>query len=551
MKISRVVRLQLTIFTVVAVVSTVFTGISYLRIPAALDIGRYRVTVELPRVGGLYRNANVTYDGHTIGRVTSVDLTPGGVTATLSLIDSVDVPTDLTARVRSMSAIGEQYVDLQPAAGHGPYLRDGARITADRVRVADRIGPILEQTRAILASLPPDTLHTVLDETARGIGGAGTTLATLLDSTTTFVDALSANGDAVTTLVQQLTPLLRTQLVSDSEIRSWAANLADLTEQLNAADPALRGILQRAPGAADDANQLFQNLAPTLPVLLTNLTTVGQVALTYNPAIEEVLVLLPPMLAAQNTAGKRGVPEGAVNVIFSVEVQDPAACTTGYLSADQRRSPTATDTPDTPTDLYCNVPQDSQFSVRGMRNLPCLENPGVRAATPEQCRSGVRPPSGDNGPFEVGPPAAAGPPPVSAPGTEGGPGTGSPLGAAPAAGSPPGTGVAPGAATALGTATPPGDGAPPEPGATAAAPDPGASAPGTASRPTTAARPGAAPEPSAPQPGAAGIARYLPGSPMYVGPDGTPYRHIEIEPQPDRSPSQDPPWTSLLTAPIP
>ncbi len=484
---SRLVRIQLIIFVIIAVVSTAFTGIYYLRIPAALDIGRYRVVVDLPRAGGLYHDANVTYDGYTIGRVNSVDLTPAGVTATLSLVDSVRVPTDLTARVRSVSAIGEQYVDLQPRAGHGPYLHDGSIIPVDRVRVADQIGPILDQTRRILASLPPATLHTVLDQASRGLSGTGQDLATLLDSTTTFVDGLAANGDALTTLVQQLTPLLNTQLVSSGDIRSWAANIADLTTQLRTADPALRGILQHGPAAADTADQLFQQLAPTLPLLLANLTTTGQVALTYNPAIEEILVLLPPMIAAQNTTGLRGAADAGARVIFAMEVQDPPACTAGYLPASQRRSPTADDSPNTPSNLYCNVPHNSQFAVRGMRNIPCLNNPGVRAASPDQCLNGELPPSGDNGPTELGP-AAAGPP--------------LPNGHA-------------------ATGTPP------------------------------ANAPAAAGPPSMNSPAPAGVAQYLPGSNVYLGPDANAYRHIDIQPPANQPANQDPAWTSLLTAPLP
>ncbi|MFE6862179.1 MCE family protein [Nocardia sp. NPDC057668] len=454
--ISRLVRIQLIVFTIIAIVATTFSGIYYLRIPDALSIGRYRVTVELPRAGGLYGNANVTFAGHTIGRVSSVDLTPAGVTATLSLIDSVPVPRDLTARVRSMSAVGEQYVDLQPRVSTGPFLGDGDTIAVDRVRVADQIGPILEQTRKILASIPPDTLRTVLEESGRGFGGAGQDLATLLDSTVAFADAMAADGDALVTLVQQLTPLLDTQVVSSDEIRGWAADLTELTEQLSLADPALRGIMQRGPGATGEVDRLFQELAPTLPLLLANLTTVGQVALTYNPAIEQLLVLLPPMIAAQNNAGARGVADGAASVVFAVQLQDPAACTTGYISADERRSPTDTESPVTESDPYCNVPQDSPFAVRGARNLPCLENPGVRAATPEQCRNGAVPPSGNNGPNELAPAAAP-----------------------------------------------------------------------------------------------AGITRFLPGSPMYVTPDGNAYRHIDIKPAVNSSTTQEASWTSLLTVPIP
>src|SRR5208337_5208880 len=40
-----------------------------------------------------------------------------------------------------------------------------------------------------------------------------------------------------------------------------------------------------------------------------------------------------------------------------------------------------------PTGLYCKIPQDAQNVVRGSRNLPCVDVPGKRAATPRECRS--------------------------------------------------------------------------------------------------------------------------------------------------------------------
>ena len=108
-----------------------------------------------------------------------------------------------------------------------------------------------------------------------------------------------------------------------------------------------------------------------------------------------------------------------------------------------------------------------------MRNLPCLNNPGVRAATPEQCLHGARPPSGDNNPGELGPTPAA-----------------------------------------------------------AASPHP------------------AAAHTTTPAPAAPAAAHYLPGTPLYLTPDGTAYRHIEIGPNSPPA-HQDPAWTQLLTAPIP
>ena len=112
MNITRKVRLQLLAFAVVGTVALLIVAISYLAVPGMLGIGKYKVTLNLAASGGLYKNSNVTYRGVTVGRVDSVKLTPEGVTAALIIDDSARIPKNLTATVRSASAIGEQYVDF-------------------------------------------------------------------------------------------------------------------------------------------------------------------------------------------------------------------------------------------------------------------------------------------------------------------------------------------------------------------------------------------------------------------------------------------------------
>lgn len=403
MILTKLVRIQLTIFAIVAVVGMTAAAVAYLRVPTALGIGRYTVTLEMDNAGGLYRNANVTYRGDTIGKVVEVRLDPETVRAELSLESSVPVAvTDLGVAVRSVSAIGEQYVDLQPSTTEGPYLADGDVIPASQVIVPQEIGPVLDQAKAMLESVPRDTLRAVIDESAAAFAGRGPDLARLLDSTVSFVDQASDATTPATTLVRQLAPLLDTQVVTGDQIREWTASVAHLSEQLAEADGSTRGILEKGPATATEADALFQDLRPTLPLMLANFTSTAQVGVTYNPSIEQVLVILPPLVAAQETVVQKGQADGAAYVNFHVQIQDPAACSTGYLPADQRRDPTDMSVPDTPPDLYCSVPQDSKFAVRGTRNIPCLEVPGKRAPTPEICRS-AEPfvPAGTNAPGEL------------------------------------------------------------------------------------------------------------------------------------------------------
>ena len=60
---------------------------------------------------------------------------------------------------------------------------------------------------------------------------------------------------------------------------------------------------------------------------------------------------------------------------------------TGFLPAPEWRSPADTSLSPLPSGTYCKVPQDAPGNnVRGARNIPCVDVPGKRAATPRECR---------------------------------------------------------------------------------------------------------------------------------------------------------------------
>jgi phospholipid/cholesterol/gamma-HCH transport system substrate-binding protein len=121
-------------------------------------------------------------------------------------------------------------------------------------------------------------------------------------------------------------------------------------------------------------------------VLLANLTSIGQVGVTYHDSLRQLLVLLPPYVASTQSFGLPGNnPTGNPMGEFSLSVADPPACTAGFLPPSQWRSPADTTEADTPDGLYCKLPQDAPISVRGARNYPCMGVPGKRAPTVQLC----------------------------------------------------------------------------------------------------------------------------------------------------------------------
>lgn len=385
--LSRAVRTQLIVFTIASVIAMTAMVFGYLKVPTWLGIGHITVTVELPGTGGLYRFGNVTYRGVQVGKVTSVSPTASGATAALSLRSSPKIPADVEAHVRSVSAVGEQYVDLVPRADGPPFLGDGATIAKADTTIPLRVGPVLDQLSALVKSVPKQQLADLLDESHQAFDGAGYDLGSLLDSGSRIAAESNATAMRTRTLIDDTAPLLDSQAESTEAVRIWTRRLAGVTGQMVDIDADFRTLLGSGPGSADEVSRLLEQVKPTLPVLLANLSTVGEVGVTYNPSLRQLLVLLPPYVAGFGSLSQLNNPLGLSYGGFSLMNGDPPACTVGFLPPSEWRSPDDETVIDTPDNLYCKLPQDSPIAVRGVRNNPCMSNPGKRAPTVEICNS--------------------------------------------------------------------------------------------------------------------------------------------------------------------
>ncbi len=396
MKITSFVRTQLVAFTIVAIIAVVAVAVFYVKVPAMFGVGRYDVRLDLPNTGGLYENANVSFRGVTVGTVESVRLTPDGVQATLSVDSGAQIPADSTASVRSVSAVGEQFVEFTPPAsesGSGgagsALLHDGSVVTSTEVPV--EISTMLTQANALLNTVGQTDLRALIDEAFTAFNGTGEQLRRLMDSMVLLVDSADKNVEATIDLVRQAGPLMATQSATADEIRSWTADVLTVTDQLRANNPEVTDLLRKGPPVAAQTQQLFSSMDQTLPMLIDNLGVASKTMAVYLPNLQQILVLYPRLMNSLLTAVNSGDPRYGPNVEFALAFQDPPPCTVGYLPKSQWRFPSATDARELPPGMLCRVPQDAQVAVRGARNYPCAEFPGRRAPTPAECRDGYQP----------------------------------------------------------------------------------------------------------------------------------------------------------------
>lgn len=385
--IDRLAKIQLSIFAVITVITLSVMAIFYLRLPATFGIGTYGVSADFVAGGGLYKNANVTYRGVAVGRVESVGLNPNGVTAHMRLNSGTAIPSNVTATVRSVSAIGEQYIDLVPPENpSSTKLRNGFRIQRQNTRIGQDVADLLRQAETLLGSLGDTRLRELLHEAFIATNGAGPELARLIESARLLVDEANANYPQVSQLIDQAGPFLQAQIRAGGDIKSLADGLARFTWQLRAADPRLRDTLADAPDAIDEANTAFSGIRPSFPALAASLANLGRVGVIYHKSIEQLLVVFPALFGAIITSAG-GVPqdEGA-KLDFKIDLHDPPPCMTGFLPPPLVRSPADESVREIPRDMYCKTAQNDPSTVRGARNYPCQEFPGKRAPTVQLCR---------------------------------------------------------------------------------------------------------------------------------------------------------------------
>ncbi|MBI3226582.1 MAG: MCE family protein [Mycolicibacterium cosmeticum] len=392
LRLHRKVWIQLAILAAVTLISVGVMAFGIVNVPALLGYGRYTVSLDLPASGGLYESSVVTYRGDEIGRVTGIDVDKDGVRAELTLKSSTPVPADVSAAVHSRSAVGEQFVELTPGAEGGPALRDGDVIPAGKVSVPPDIGNLLDATNHALQAIPQDNLKTVVDETAKAVGGLGPELSRIVDGSTSLAIEAGKSTDQLGRLIDEAPPVLDSQVQTADSIQTWAAHSASLFGQFKAQDRAFVDLLNQGGPALDEGRQLFDRVAPALPVLLANLVSLGDIAVTYRNDIEQLLVLFPQGTAVMSgiAVADAGVKQAynGIYLDFNLNLNLPPPCNTGFLPVRQQRAPSDQDYPDrTAGELYCRVPQDSDLNVRGARNIPCEGKPWKKAPTVEMCES--------------------------------------------------------------------------------------------------------------------------------------------------------------------
>ena len=123
------------------------------------------VSFLFPHACGLVKDSPVAVAGVEVGYVTGLRLEGGKALVGARVSAAAGLRSDLRARIRSRSLLGEPYLELVPSGGSAPLLRDGDRIDAAVSPV--QIDQLVAWLGRLLERIDPDDAARLVDALAR------------------------------------------------------------------------------------------------------------------------------------------------------------------------------------------------------------------------------------------------------------------------------------------------------------------------------------------------------------------------------------------------
>jgi phospholipid/cholesterol/gamma-HCH transport system substrate-binding protein len=272
--------------------------------------------------------------------------------------------------VANRSAIGEQYVDLQPRRDGAPYLQDNSRIARKDTAIPIDTTELLLNLDQLVNSVDKDSLRTTVRELGEALKGKGTDLQKIIDSSGRLIDDADANVLQTIKLINDGDTVLATQVASGDAIKTWAKNLALLSDTLVASDTDLRSVIDQGSLASTQLTGLIQDNRADIAVLLGNLLTVSELTAVRLDAVEQLFVVYPAVAMGGYVVPAKDPGTGHYDAHFGLVLGlSPPACRAGYGGTD-KRVPQATSNTQANDKAGCTADPSTGVNVRGSQNKP-------------------------------------------------------------------------------------------------------------------------------------------------------------------------------------
>ncbi len=257
--------IKLGAFVVASILCLAWLGnqIGQLRGPAGAFHKTYALKASFTDATGLVKGDEVRLAGVRIGKVAGLQVDRGQALVSMSVDDAYKLPAESRFELHWKNLLGQRYVEAVPPDGaslHGPVLKSGTALGADRTQDAADLSELLNNTEPLLARLDTNRLNDLMTTVAAAMHGREDELNLAIGNSADLVQTLAERSDVIAKSISEYATLLDGIASHDAEVRQLLDSLAGTSQTL----------AQRANDLGDAAGQTGQFTTALAHVLAAN-----------------------------------------------------------------------------------------------------------------------------------------------------------------------------------------------------------------------------------------------------------------------------------------
>ncbi|MBW3619569.1 MAG: MCE family protein [Actinobacteria bacterium] len=225
---------------------------------------------EFADVTGLLVNDAVKVSGVTVGKITALEVAPGGTAVVhFELDEDVAVPGDSTLLIRWRDVFGLRFLYLEP--GEGETVESGYRFPMEQTDSPADLGLMLQRITPVMSALDPQQQNKVLEALSEALIGRTDEVQDLIRRGASLTQTIASRDEELRRLLGNAATVVDAYASREADLRELLDSFADVSESVAARNDTLEAAIVRiADGQAElrrmvDAND--ENLRGTFDEL--------------------------------------------------------------------------------------------------------------------------------------------------------------------------------------------------------------------------------------------------------------------------------------------
>jgi phospholipid/cholesterol/gamma-HCH transport system substrate-binding protein len=281
------------VFTIVSVLVTSIVITSLLDIDTHPAAG---YSADFTNASGLQAGDTVRIAGVEVGKVTAVSLQHNHAVISFSLDTSQRLTTTTLATIHFENLLGQRFLAILPGKPGGKPLQSGAVIPLSQTTPAINLTAVFDGFQPLFSALAPNQVNELTGSIIDVFQGEEGTVQSLVQETAVITQNLADRQQVISTLLNNLSTLLNTVGVHDTQLGQLIGNFDTLVKGIASSRTALGSAIDNMSTLESTTSNLINQSQPDLNTDIQTLSRDVQTLSDDQQGLNGVLAGFPGLV---------------------------------------------------------------------------------------------------------------------------------------------------------------------------------------------------------------------------------------------------------------